>query len=374
MQSKDIYSGERPQSRGPLGDDPALALERAWADMQRRGRRIAILYGAGFFLATLLVIALAFVYQDRMRQASLRAEESALESPWSSSPSIPLDPRSLLIASEWASHRTSHPPPVDVPINANAIKEAALHMALAEQAVRREKFDEAEREYGETLKIFPRAQGIHWMIGELKRRQGDFAGAAAAYRTEVQEGGNVPPAILNDLGVAEIQLGQLELAEEHLRRATYAREPYLPAFFNLGLAYLQQKKLQKAAESFQVFVEAQPSNHVAALVYAKVLMDLERWDEAAEVLEAALAQQPTSPDISFRLAEALAHGDDKKRALGALYYACRQVEAKHAMARLAKPAFDSLRNERAFQSLLKALTDALPPELPASAPPQPTPP
>ena len=373
MQRKDIYSVERPRSRKPLEEDPALAHDRAWADMQRRARRSAILYGAGFFVATLLVIALAFVYYNRMRQTSLRAEASAVEAPWSSAPGIPLDPRSLLIASEWALHRTSHPRPVDVPISTDAIKEAALHIALAEQAIRREKLDEARREYEQALNIFPRAQGIHWLIGELKRRQGDFAGAADSFRTEVQ-GGNAPPEILNDLGVTEIQLGHLESAEEHLRRATEAREPYLPAFFNLGLAYLQQKKLQQAAESFRVFVEAQPGNQVAALVYAKVLMDLERWDEAAEALTATLAQQPTSPDIAFRLAEALAHGDDKKRAIGALYYACRLVEAKHAMARLAKPAFDSLRNEKPFQSLLKALNDALPPELPTSDPPQPTPP
>ncbi len=91
-------------------------------------------------------------------------------------------------------------------------------------------YEDALRSYTEAQVVAPEAPELHYDIGNVLFRQGDFEGASEAYRRSLL---SVPPSLLSD--------------------ATY----------NLGNALFRQEKYQDAVDAFRRTLERRPEDRDA---------------------------------------------------------------------------------------------------------------
>lgn len=134
------------------------------------------------------------------------------------------------------------------------------------------------------------------------REKGDYKAAVIELKNFLQKDGNHAEARYL-LGATYHDARDYRLAEQELRRSldlSYERSKVLPA---LGRAILMQGEFQRVLD--QVPVESHTSNLVQAEVLAiraRALLGLGRPANSRELLEAALAKHPDSPDALVELA------------------------------------------------------------------------
>jgi len=89
------------------------------------------------------------------------------------------------------------------------------------------------------------------IVGHRLMAAGEYEAALDAYiRAGADQGPTVE--VLSSIGTAEISLGRLNQAEQTLRRATEVDGTFVPAWNNLGVALMEQRKYAEAALVFEV--------------------------------------------------------------------------------------------------------------------------
>jgi Flp pilus assembly protein TadD len=117
------------------------------------------------------------------------------------------------------------------------------------------------------------------------------------------------------LGYAEIDRGQCDRAEPHLRFALQANVPSADAGLGLAGCLLQRGDRAAATTALRAARRAEPGNPVVAANLGLLAMQDRDFPSAINELQAALRADPTLLEARFALARALASSGDRQGAL-----------------------------------------------------------
>ncbi len=125
----------------------------------------------------------------------------------------------------------------------------------------------------------------HWLrLGRTRRKEGDTAGAIAAFRTAagLDERRAEP---YNAMGVALAAKGRGEEAERAFEEALSRRPGWADPWFNLGKARLRRGDQEGAEQAWCRAIEVQPDLDAARSALGAEYRKLRRFDDAARVLD-----------------------------------------------------------------------------------------
>jgi len=137
--------------------------------------------------------------------------------------------------------------------------------------------------------------------GAMASARGDWASAKIAYDAMLQVA-PINPLALSNLGAVEFRLGNLERAEELLRRATNIAPEISQNWVTLGLIYHRQKETFMAISALARALAEDPDDP-RAHNYMGVVIREYGWRDAAEMeLQKAVVLDPKYADAHFNLA------------------------------------------------------------------------
>lgn len=89
------------------------------------------------------------------------------------------------------------------------------------------------------------------IVGHRLMAAGEYELALSAYyRAAAEQGATVD--VLSAIGSADLKLGRLNQAEQILRRAIEKDQRFVPAWNNLGVVLMEERKFAEAARTFQI--------------------------------------------------------------------------------------------------------------------------
>jgi protein O-GlcNAc transferase len=185
--------------------------------------------------------------------------------------------------------------------------------------------------------------------------KGQFAGA----RTMLLDAARKPRAsaeILQLLGVACAELGDLSEAMEHLRRAVKAAPRSVSAHFNLGNLLLRSGRVEEALTSFGSGLALRPNSAELLASCGDALTRMGRHEEATQHYTQAIMMSPGYAHAHDNLGRVLYKLGRKKEAASSLQEAAR-IEPRNAetLAFLARTLLDLNLAEPATDAIRRAL-------------------
>lgn len=144
-----------------------------------------------------------------------------------------------------------------------------------------------------------RARALAALAG-LETRERRFESARTLY-LEALELTPEDPALLNNLAVAEDQLGRDREAILHLELALAHRPDLLVARNNTGIVHVHRGSLSLAEDVFRSVLECDPDFHRAHYNLGVVLAALGRLTEALQSFQRAAALAPRDAEVRYNL-------------------------------------------------------------------------
>jgi type IV pilus biogenesis/stability protein PilW len=177
--------------------------------------------------------------------------------------------------------------------------DAQTEVALAEAYRRTGRLAETEQHLLRALQLKPDYQQAHLNISALYIQLERYDQAIAHAQVLVADATfPYPWRALTNLGWAEIQLGHLDAAAQHLGQALDYRVDYWPARLNLGILEAQRGNRPVAIQCFERVLEAQPGPLAEAEVryrLAELQIALGERAAAIEQLTKATDLHPSGP-------------------------------------------------------------------------------
>jgi len=207
----------------------------------------------------------------------------------------------------------------------------------------------AEKQLDEAHKLAPNAEDVVVALGEVRRRLGDYAGAAEVLRdfvkqnpaaglartalvSALREDGKIDEAIgqaqaalvrrandpyaLSELALAELEKGEADTADLLSKEALKTVPPSAVAERTAGMIALERGDDAVAFRHFQKASEIDPNDTTARLNIGIVLLQAGVYDKSASELKAVLEIEPDSNMAAIALAAAI-RGRAKKDDQGA---------------------------------------------------------
>jgi tetratricopeptide (TPR) repeat protein len=327
--------------------------------MFRRSHRSFLVFRL-IILAFLLLLGFVLVQQLRRRAA---LEEQVVSVPTPEEVEVRInsildfegDVRSQLIMDELRRIEEAEIPEAgELPLSAHWIKQAAYHLLRAEMAYADGEWERAIRSYRTALRIYPEMEGVRERIGLCYMQLNEYAESEEAFAGALAENTN-EFRLMNNLGVAHLAEKDFADAEPLLLEALERDPGYLPAHHNLALLYYQQDELEKSREHFKTYFEQGRIDVEALQIYTRVLIELERWDEAATLLNSSSQILPKAAPVHLRLAQVLSQLGRGEEAMQALRRGLDLLDGPTALAMVASTDFDRLRDRNDFKQLVSEL-------------------
>ena len=173
------------------------------------------------------------------------------------------------------------------------------HLALGEAYRRSGRMAEAEQHLLRALQIKPDYQQAHLNISALYIQLERYPEAIPHAQHLIDDPTfPFPWRALTNLGWAELQLGHLDSAAQHLAVALDYKPDYWPARLNLGILQAQRGNRTEAVQHFERVLEAQPGPLAEAEVrYRLAELQVAMGDRAAAIdqLTRATDLHPSGP-------------------------------------------------------------------------------
>ncbi|HVP57895.1 MAG TPA: DUF2723 domain-containing protein [bacterium] len=152
---------------------------------------------------------------------------------------------------------------------------------------------EARRLLDRALKLDPDFFEIHNMLGGMALDAGRADEAAARYRRALR--GNPHPApMYSNLGNADLARGDYPSALADFRTALSMDSTLINAYVGLGRTFEGQGDLDRALAYYQLARHRDSASEPASHAAAALLIRMERYGDARQVIEAGLALAPRS--------------------------------------------------------------------------------
>ena len=263
----------------------------------------------------------------------------------------------------------------------NRAQNALLDIADGRAALERKDFDEAVSKFRRASQLRPESAEPQRLLGAALERQGDIAGAAAAYEKALalsphdasarrsleklqsrQGAATAPPAAggpapaaaastpspsVTDVPIAPMAVtpgsgvsdwddrARVTELEGYIRDAKWTEvEPLLMKYvaerpksswgwYALGYAYFAQKKIGESIKALATSLQLDLKNVEAHKILGRNLMIIGRFDAARTEFEQAIRYKPDSAESHYNLGKLFSMQDDWERARGAFEAALR---------------------------------------------------
>lgn len=238
------------------------------------------------------------------------------------------------------------------PVSVDWVKTVAYHLIVGQQAMKAGVLDKATVHFEQALTIFPELRGIHGLVGTLYLQQQQFARAVSHLEAALKE--HPSYAVLNNLGTALMTGGFTEEAERCLLEAQKMNPDHPGSYKNLALLYKMQEKHEQAIASFKQYFVRHDQDTEAMQLYAEYLISLDKREQAIEFLKAGCQAHPEDAlPLYLLLATIEARDRNETAAIEALKQATHLISPNLALTELNRQEFDAIRDNRAFQSLVR---------------------
>jgi tetratricopeptide (TPR) repeat protein len=178
-------------------------------------------------------------------------------------------------------------------------------------------FSRASRLFGEIVAADPRAHAAWNALSVVAARAG-FADIAVEHARRALELDRRNVVYLNNLAIAQAELGLLEECEATLRKALKAKPVYVEALYNLGKVLVKQGRLDEALKSYQrahaIDADFPALRRNLALVYRSLGQPL----RAIALLREAQQSSPSDQDVPPVLGAVLCDAEGPAAALAYL--------------------------------------------------------
>jgi tetratricopeptide (TPR) repeat protein/transglutaminase-like putative cysteine protease len=148
-------------------------------------------------------------------------------------------------------------------------------------------------------------------------RNGNFTVAIELFKRVVEQEPKHKTA-WNNLGLAYLNLGQLESAEGAFRKQIEVSSYDEYAYNNLGRALQMQRKYDTAIESYRKQIEVSPLDRFAHMNLGLLFVEQKKYAEAVPELERALVITPNQAAIEIALGEAYLNLKETEKAMAVL--------------------------------------------------------
>ena len=160
--------------------------------------------------------------------------------------------------------------------------------------------DEAGESFGRALELDPGHKYARHNMASTLRCQGRFEEAIEWYKKALDTDPEYGAAHVG-MGRALFRLRRYEQAEESLARAMSLRsDTPIDAFQLLADALRAQRRHGEAIERYRVVLEIDPDYAPAHAGIGYALLEMQRYEEAAESLARSVSIQPASPAVADR--------------------------------------------------------------------------
>ena len=210
-----------------------------------------------------------------------------------------------------------------------------LSFKLAEDAIRRDRFQQAVRLYDGLLAALPDHYVGHYRKGELHEHLREWEAAAAAYQRAAELAPTFVAAHLR-LGAIHTRRKALDEAVATYRRGLKALPTHLDLLNNLGTAYLMQ---QRVAEGIAVLRQALAVDSTDARVWNNLgtaFLKQRQFAEAQHYLAGAVQRRPEDATLRLKLADAYRRTGDVERARQVLEGAVDDPRVQKRLERLGR--------------------------------------
>jgi tetratricopeptide (TPR) repeat protein len=163
---------------------------------------------------------------------------------------------------------------------------------------KRERYDEARREFTNAASAQPASAEAHFYLGLTSSRLEDYASAVAEIERAIALDPEFPGGHVS-LGIAQYNQGEYAAAAKALEQELASDPESGPSHFFLGLSYQKLARYDESIASFERAARHDPSFEQLAL-YNIGLSNLEmrQFQQARESLDRAVAADPNSESAS----------------------------------------------------------------------------
>jgi tetratricopeptide (TPR) repeat protein len=169
---------------------------------------------------------------------------------------------------------------------------------------KRERLDDAFKEFQITLRLRPEDEEAHYNIGLAYYRKGRLDEAIKEYKEAINLNSEYIEAY-NNLGLAFLDLRMFDKAIKEFETALRLKPDYAGVHNNLGLSYAMKGQFDEAIEEFQITLRLNPYYGDAHNNLGAAYLDLGMFGEAIKEFKAALRLKPDNLKAKQNLEKAL---------------------------------------------------------------------
>ncbi len=173
-------------------------------------------------------------------------------------------------------------------------------------------WQEAEKAYRKVLELKPSYRGVWNNLGNNTFRQQKFEQALGYYHKEIARNMRFPPpqsaeeaVPFYQLGRAYVELGKVDSAQICFQRALAFDSLYALCHFNLALLFEDEGELGPALTHAQRALQIEQANLEYRYLVGELLVKLQRYEEALELLREVAAQWPWHHGAQYNMGQAL---------------------------------------------------------------------
>ena len=194
-------------------------------------------------------------------------------------------------------------------MNKSTEKSIATELGELNELLELNHFSEVQKRCEQLLKLFPKSHDLMNFIGDMERRRGNLEAAELAFRGAVE----LAPqnsVYKNKVSGCLLELGFFEKAVRYIESVISIDNQNYQAYFNLGLAYRNMKKLHDALEAFDKAIELSVDHAGSYFQKGLVLLSLGRPVNARSVLEKVLVMSGDVTLTHYYIAESFLQESD----------------------------------------------------------------
>ncbi len=238
------------------------------------------------------------------------------------------------------------------PISTRSVKDAAYHIVTGQEALLFDDSKKALQHFQTVINIFPEIEGIRRTLGILYLKEKSYEQAAENLEKTLLEKETF--LAINNLGNVYIDSKDYDRAEIHLTRALELHPENPVCQKNLAMLYKKMDRDDDAIYHFEKYLALRHDIDTMQ-TYALYLTEIERWNEAAILLETFTKEVTDVAPMYFLLAQVQIQNGQQQKAILALQQGIQLVDPTQALVWMNYEEFDAIRNSDQFKKLVAQL-------------------